>query len=102
MQIQWNKFSVHFILKSNIKRILNKISNFSVEYFCSYKKIKTITFLNSIIFKNRFLENYAYHFKIKKYVLKNQKKILNAKKNLGVKSPVEWPLYCLCSLFDSA
>ena len=29
-----------------------KFSNFSVQYFCSYKKIKTITFLNSIIFKN--------------------------------------------------
>ena len=28
-------------------------------------KIKTITFLNSILFKNRFLENYAYHIEIK-------------------------------------
>ena len=43
-----------------------EFSNFLAEYFCSYKKIKTITFLNSTIFKNRFLENYAYHFKIKK------------------------------------
>ena len=41
-----------------------KFSKFSVEYFCSYKKIKTNTFLNSIIFKNRFLENYAYHIEI--------------------------------------
>ena len=46
-----------------------KFSNFFAEYFCSYKKIKTITFLSSIIFKNRFIENYAYHFKIKQYVL---------------------------------
>ena len=70
-----------------------KFSNFFAEYFCSYKKIKTITFLNSI-FKNRFLENYAYHFKIKKYVInifqqRTKEKILNAKKNLGGKSPVE-------------
>ena len=46
-----------------------EFSNFFAEYFCSYIKIKTITFLNSIIFKNRFFENYAYYFKIKKYVL---------------------------------
>ena len=46
-----------------------KYSNFFAEYLCSYKKIKTITFLNLIIFKNRFSQNYAYHFKIKKYVL---------------------------------
>ena len=73
-----------------------KFSNFFAEYFYSYKKIKTITFLNSIIFKNRFLENYAYHFKIKKYVLnilqQRTKKKLNAKKNLGGKSPVEWAI----------
>ena len=42
-----------------------EFSNFSVEYFCSYEKITTITFLNSIIFKNRFLKNYAYHIEIK-------------------------------------
>ena len=46
-----------------------KFSNFFAQYFCSYEKIETITFLNSIIVKNRFLENYVYHFKIKKYVL---------------------------------
>ena len=71
-----------------------KFSNFFAEYLCSYKKIKTITFLKSIIFRKRFLENYAYHFKIKKYVLnifqqRTKKKILDAKKNLGGKSPVE-------------
>ena len=72
-----------------------EFSNFLAEYFCSYKKIKTITFLNSTIFKNRFLENFAYHFKIKKKRIKyfstknEKKKILNAKKNLGGKSPVE-------------
>ena len=65
--------------------------NFFVEYFCSYKKIKTITFLNSIIFKNKFLKNYAYHFKNKKYVLnifqQRMKKKLSAKKNLGLNLP---------------
>ena len=71
-----------------------KFLNFFDEYFCSYKKIETITFLNSMIFKNRYLENYAYHFKIKKirikyFSTKNEKKKLNAKKNLGGKSPVE-------------
>ena len=65
-----------------------KFSNFFAEYFYSYKKIKTITFLNSIIFKNRFLENYAYHFKIKKYVLnilqqRKKKKIKRKKKFRG-------------------
>ena len=81
MQIEWNNFSVHFILKS----------------FCSNKIINTITFLNSIIFKNRFIENYAYHFRIKKYVLnifqeRTKEKKLNAKKISGGKSPVEWTL----------
>ena len=70
-----------------------KFSNFSIEYFCSYKKIKTITFFNSIIFKNGFLENYAYHFKIKKYVLnifqQRTKKKIKPEKNLGGKFPVE-------------
>ena len=71
-----------------------KFSNFFAEYFCSYNKIKTITFLNSIIFKHRFLENYAYHIEIKKlrikyFSTKNEKKKLNAKKNVGCKSPVE-------------
>ena len=55
-----------------------KFSKFSVEFFCSYKKIKTITFLNSIIFKNRFLENHAYHIekkmRIKYFSTKNEKK----------------------------
>ena len=65
-----------------------KFSKIFAEYFCSYKKIKTITFLNSIIFKNRFLENYAYHIKIKKYVLnifhqRTKKNILKAKKLRG-------------------
>ena len=70
-----------------------KFSNFSVGYFCSYKKSKTIPFLNSIIFKNRFLENYAYHIKIKQYVSNIfQQKKWNAKKNLGSKSSVEWPI----------
>ena len=63
-----------------------KFSNFFAEYFRSYEKIKTITFLNSIIFKNRFLENYAYHFKIKKYVLnifqQRTEKKLNEKKRI--------------------
>ena len=65
-----------------------KFSNFSVEYFCELKKIKTITFLNSIIFKNRFLESYAYHIGMKKYVSnifqlrtkKKKKKIKRKKK----------------------
>ena len=65
-----------------------KFSNF---YFCSYKKIKTITFWNLIIFKNIFLENYAYYIEIKKKVSniyqQRTKKKLNAKKNLGGKSP---------------
>ena len=64
-----------------------KFSNFSVEYFCSYKKIKIITFLYSIIFKNRFLENYAYHIEIKKHVSNIFKQ--RRKKNLGRKSSVE-------------
>ena len=73
-----------------------KFSNFFAEYFCGYEKIKTITFLNWIIFKNRSLENYAYA--IKKYVLnifqqRTKKKKLDVKKNLGGKSPVEWPIY---------
>ena len=71
-----------------------KFLKFFAECFCSYKKIKTITFLNSIIFKNRFLENYAYHFEIQKYILniyqhRTKKKKLNAKKYLGGKSTVE-------------
>ena len=64
-----------------------KFSNFFAEYFCSHKKIKTITFLNSIIFKNRFLENSAYHCKIKKYVLnifqQRTKKKIKRENNLG-------------------
>ena len=70
-----------------------KFSNFSVQYFCSYKKTKTITLLNSIIFKNRFLENYACHIEIKKYVSnifqQRTKKKIKRKKNVGRKSPVE-------------
>ena len=65
-----------------------KFSNFFAEYFCSYKKINTITFFNSIIFKNIFLESYAYHIKIKKYVLnifqqRMKKKIKREKKFRG-------------------
>ena len=69
MQTEWNNFSVHIILKSKIKRILDEIVKFFRWILLQLQKIKTITFLNSIIFKNRFLENYAYYFKIKKYVL---------------------------------
>ena len=72
-----------------------EFSNFSVEYFCSYKNIKTITFLNSINFKNRFLENYAYHIEIKKYVsniFQQKTKKKNAKKNVDVNLPWNHPL----------
>ena len=62
------QFLVHFILKFNIKRILDEIFKLFCRILLQLKKIKTITFLNSIIFKNRFLENYAYHIEIKKYV----------------------------------
>ena len=51
--------------------------------------------MNSIIFKNRFHENDAYHIEIKKYVSnicqQRTKKDIKRKKNLGGKSPVEWP-----------
>ena len=69
-------------------------SNFFAEYFCSYKQFKSITFLNKTIFKKKFLENYAYHIKIKKYVLnifqrRTEKKDIEHEKNLWDKSPVE-------------
>ena len=65
MKIHWNNFSVYVISKFGISRILDEIFNiFLIITFC-YKKFKTITFFNTIIFKNLFLGNFAYQIEIK-------------------------------------
>ena len=44
MQIKWNNFSVHFILKSKFKRILDEIFKFFRQILLQLQKIKTIFF----------------------------------------------------------
>ena len=58
---------------------------YSISLNVSYKKVKTITFFNTIIFKNSFLGNFAYHIEIKKirikyFLTKNEKYNVSRKK----------------------